>query len=102
MIRDAIAAKKYKSGTRETLGSIKGSKLLVLSKSIGAKDKALVEEQAKTANVPIYQFDGSSVQLGKLCNKPYRITAIAIKSGTTEEIDAIMSGKDSSSTKSST
>jgi ribosomal protein L30E len=33
------------------------------------------------------------VQLGKLCNKPFRITTIAIKSGTADEISAIMSEK---------
>jgi ribosomal protein L30E len=33
------------------------------------------------------------VQLGKLCNKPFRITTIAIKSGTAEEISAIVSEK---------
>ena len=30
---------------------------------------------------------------GKLCNKPFRITTIAIKSGTADEISAIMSEK---------
>jgi ribosomal protein L30E len=33
------------------------------------------------------------MQLGKLCNKPYRITTIAIKSGTADEISAIISEK---------
>ncbi len=91
VIKDAVASDKYKSGVKEVLQSVKGSKLIIVSKSIDSADRAKLEEQAKTANVAIYEYPGTSVQLGKLCNRPYRITAIAIKSGTAAEIDAIMS-----------
>ncbi|HEX7031370.1 MAG TPA: ribosomal L7Ae/L30e/S12e/Gadd45 family protein [Nitrososphaera sp.] len=91
VIKEAIASDKYKSGVREVLHSVKGSKLIIVSKSIDSADRAKLEEQAKTTNVPVYEYPGTSVQLGKLCNRPYRITAIAIKSGTAAEIDAIMS-----------
>ena len=91
VIKDAVAADKYKSGIKEVLQSVKGSKLIIVSKSIDSADRTKLEEQAKTANVAVYEYPGTSVQLGKLCNRPYRITAIAIKSGTAAEIDAIMS-----------
>jgi large subunit ribosomal protein L30e len=91
VIKDAIAADKYKSGIKEVLQSVKGSKLIIVSKSLDSADRAKLEEQTKTANVAVYEYPGTSVQLGKLCNRPYRITAIAIKSGTAAEIDAIMS-----------
>ena len=94
VIKDAVAADKYKSGIKEVLQSVKGSKLIIVSKSIGADDRVKLEEQAKTASVALYEYPGTSVQLGKLCNRPFRITAIAINSGTTAEIEAIMSGKD--------
>ena len=97
VIKDAVAAEKYKSGVKEVLQSVKGSKLIIVSKSVGSGEKNKLEEQAKSANVAIYEFPGNSVQLGKLCNKPFRITAIAIKSGTAEEIDAIMSDKGAAS-----
>jgi large subunit ribosomal protein L30e len=91
VIKDAVAADKYKSGIKEVLQSVKGSKLIIVSKSIDSADRTKLEEQAKTANVAVYEYPGTSVQLGKLCNRPYRITAIAIKSGAAAEIDAIMS-----------
>jgi len=94
VIKDAVAADKYKSGVKEVLQSIKGSKLIILSKSIDSGDRAKLEEQAKTSNVAVYEYPGTSVQLGKLCNRPFRVTAIAIKSGTATEIDAIMSEKE--------
>jgi large subunit ribosomal protein L30e len=93
VIKDAVGANKYKSGVKEALHSIKGSKLIIVSKSIDSKDMKKLKEQTESANVGVYEYSGTSVQLGKLCNKPFRITAIAIKSGTADEISAIMSEK---------
>jgi large subunit ribosomal protein L30e len=93
VIKDAVVADKYKGGVKEVLQSVKGSKLIIVSKSIDPDDRKKLEEQAKSTNVAIYQYSGNSVQLGKLCNKPFRITTIAIKSGTPEEISAIVSEK---------
>ncbi|HKZ61563.1 MAG TPA: ribosomal L7Ae/L30e/S12e/Gadd45 family protein [Nitrososphaera sp.] len=94
VIKDAVAADKYKSGVKEVLQSVKGAKLIIVSKSIDSGDRATLEVKAKTANVAIYEYSGTSMQLGKLCNKPFRITAVALESGTASEIDAIMSGKE--------
>lgn len=94
VIKDAVAADKYRSGVKEVLQSVKGSKLIIVSKSIDSADRAKLEDQAKTANVAVYEYAGTSMQLGKLCNKPFRITAVALKSGTAAEIDAIMSEKE--------
>jgi large subunit ribosomal protein L30e len=93
VIKDAVVADKYKSGVKEVLQSVKGSKLIIVSKSINPDDRKKLEEQAKSTNVAIYEYSGNSVQLGKICNKPFRITTIAIKSGTPEEISAIVSEK---------
>lgn len=93
VIKDAVAANKYKSGVKEVLQSAKSSKLVIVSKSLDAGDRAKLDEQAKPAGVAIYEFDGNSVQLGKLCNKPFRVTAIAIKSATDAEVKAVMAEK---------
>jgi large subunit ribosomal protein L30e len=91
VIKEAVSANKYKSGSKEVLQSVKGSKLVIVSKSLVGQNRTKIDEQAKSANVPVYEFDGNSVQLGKMCSKPFRITTIALKSGTDEEIKAIMS-----------
>ncbi|HEX6561319.1 MAG TPA: ribosomal L7Ae/L30e/S12e/Gadd45 family protein [Nitrososphaera sp.] len=93
VIKDAVAANKYKSGVKEVLQSAKSSKLVIVSKSLDAGDRAKLDEQTKSAGVAIYEFDGNSVQLGKLCNKPFRVTAIAIKGATDAEVTAVMSEK---------
>jgi len=93
VIKDAVSAEKYKGGVKEALQSVKGSKLIIVSKSIDPQDEKKLKDQAKSGNIPVYEYTGTSVQLGKLCNKPFRITAIAIKSGTSDEISTIVSGK---------
>jgi large subunit ribosomal protein L30e len=93
VIKNAIADDRYKSGIKEVLQSVKGSKLIIVSKSLDPEYRKKLEDQAKSTNVTVYEYPGTSVQLGKLCNKPYRITTIAIKSGTADEISAILSEK---------
>ena len=92
-IKDAVTADKYKSGVKEVLQSVKGAKLIIISNSIDSAQKAKLEEEAKTANTSVYEYAGTSMQLGKLCNKPFRITAIALTIGTATDIEAIMSEK---------
>ena len=91
VIKEAVASDKYKSGVKEVLQSVKGSKLIILSNTVPSVDRSKIEDQAKSANVALYDYPGTSVQLGKMCNKPFRINAIAIKAGSAEEISSILS-----------
>jgi len=91
VLKEAVNANKYRCGTREVLRSMKGSKLIMLSNSLKSESRSKLEEQAKSANIPLYVFDGNSFKLGKLCNKPFRISALALKSGTDAEINSILS-----------
>jgi len=91
VIKESIATNKWKCGTKEVIQSLKSSKLIIFCDTLDAKNKLKMEQQAASSNVPIYHFDGNSVKLGKLCNKPFRISAISLKSGTEEEIKSIVS-----------
>ena len=79
VVKNAITENKYKSGAKEVLQSMKGSKLVIMSKSLGLDDRLKLEKQANSFKIPIYRFDGNSVQLGKLCNKPFRIVLFLSK-----------------------
>ena len=91
IVKNAITDNKYKSGTKEVLHSMRGSKLIVMSNSVAPKDRLKLEEEAKSSNIPIYRFQGNSVQLGKLCNKPFRISIMSLKSGSDDDIDSLIS-----------
>ncbi|HEY7570752.1 MAG TPA: ribosomal L7Ae/L30e/S12e/Gadd45 family protein [Nitrososphaeraceae archaeon] len=93
VIKDLVSPGKYKCGTKEVLSSIKTSKLLILSESVPLPMRAQIEEKSKESTIPICYFKGNSLQLGKLCNKPFRVSVIALKSGTEEDISVIMSSQ---------
>lgn len=72
------------------MGSIKGSKLIVLSNSLIDDDKSKILEDANAAKVPTIQYDGNSVQLGRLCNKTFRISTISLKVGNDNDIQELL------------
>lgn len=92
--REAISSKKFKAGTREVMKSIKGTKLLIISESMEQKLKEKLETQASNSNVPLYYFRGNSLQLARLCGVPYRVSAISLKTGNTEDVDDILRVKE--------
>lgn len=78
-LKEAVGSSNFKCGHRQVLQTIKGSKLIVLSRSVNSTTRRALEQQALAIGVPIHQFDGNSMQLGKLCGKPFRVAVVAIK-----------------------
>ncbi len=78
-LKEAVGSSNFKCGHRQVLQTIKGSKLIVLSRSVNSTNRRVLEQQALATGVPIHQFDGNSMQLGKLCGKPFRVAVVAIK-----------------------
>jgi large subunit ribosomal protein L30e len=91
IIKEAISSNKCKIGTRQVMGSIRGSKLIVLSNSLMSTNKSKILEVSKSAQVPTLNYDGNSVQLGRLCNKTFRISALSLKIGKENEIQELLS-----------
>jgi len=91
IIKEAISSNKCKIGTRQVMGSIRGSKLIVLSNSLMSRNKSKILEEAKSAQVPTLNYDGNSVQLGRLCNKTFRISALSLRIGKDNEIQELLS-----------
>jgi large subunit ribosomal protein L30e len=91
LIKEAVASGKYKKGAKEVLRFTKGSKLIVLSDSVSKWNRGNIEDQAKSNNVPTLKFHGTSVVLGRVCNRPHRISVLSIRTGTEEEIRNILS-----------
>ena len=91
IIKEAISSNKCKIGTRQVMRSIRGSKLIVLSNSLMSGNKSKILEEAKSAKVPMLNYDGNSVQLGRLCNKTFRISALSLRIGKDNEIQELLS-----------
>jgi large subunit ribosomal protein L30e len=89
-IKEGISTNKCKIGTKQVMRSIKGSKLIVLSNSLMERNKSKILEEATSSQVPTLLYDGNSIQLGKLCNKPFRISALSLKIGKENEIEELL------------
>lgn len=98
-IKDAVEDNKCSFGTKEVLGSIKNSKLVVLSHSVPSSVSQKISEAAKGAKVQILNYGGSSVELGRLCGTQFRISAVSLKTLSDTNLKAII--KDAETEKSS-
>ena len=90
-VKDAISSKKYKIGTREVMSSIKGSKLVIVSNSVPQDSVDKIAKDSNDFGVPLLKYGGTSMQLGRLCNKQFKVSAISIKVGSDEDITKIVS-----------
>ena len=82
-LKDATSNDKIKCGAKEVMGSIKASDIIVISKSVNESARRDLEEQSQSLGVKIYQFEGNSMQLGKVCGKPFRTSVVSIKADQT-------------------
>ncbi len=89
IIKDAIEDGKYSFGTKEAISTVKTSKVIVLSNSIREKTLEKIHEVSKNAKVPTLQFNGSSVELGRLCGTQFRISALSLKTLSDTNLKAI-------------
>ncbi len=67
-------------GYKEVISSLYHSKILgvIVASKIPKEIFEKIIYYCKLSNVPYYIFEGTSRELGKLCNKPFVITSIAI------------------------
>ncbi len=76
-LRDARKEDKLTMGAKQVLRSIKNSKLIVLSQSIKKEMIEQIELDAKKEKIPLVNFQGTSVALGRLCGLQFRISTIS-------------------------
>lgn len=93
LIKEAVASGKYKKGAKEVMRFAKGSKLILVSDSVSDRNRGDIEDQVKSSGIPVLKFHGTSVMLGRTCNRPHRISVLSIRTGTEEEIRNVLSEK---------
>jgi large subunit ribosomal protein L30e len=89
VIKDAIEDDKCSFGTKEAISTIKNSKLVILSHSVSEEILEKIREAAKNAKVPTLNYNGSSVELGRLCGAQFRISALSLKTLSDTNLKAI-------------
>ena len=89
-LRDARKEDKLIMGTKQVLNSVKNSKLIILSQSIKKEMFEKIESDAKKEKIPLVNFQGTSVALGRLCGLQFRISTISITSIDDANIKSIL------------
>jgi len=75
-LKDAIKEKTVIIGSKQILGSLDKVKLIVSSNTNNSTTEKISSE-AKKLNIPIVEYDGNSVALGRLSGFEYRISTIS-------------------------
>lgn len=81
VLRKALRSGKYYIGTRRTIKALKKGEAKAVVVSKNCPEEFL--NKIKEFNVPVLVFDGTNMQLGEFCRKPFSIASMAI----TEEIE---------------
>ena len=89
-LKDALKEDKLTMGTKQVLNSVRNSKLVVLSQSVDKEVFERIESDAKKEKVPLVNFQGTSVALGRLCGLQFRISTISFASIPDANIKSIL------------
>ena len=89
-LRDARKEDKLIMGTKQVLNSVKNSKLIILSQSIKKEMFEKIESDVKKEKIPLVNFQGTSVALGRLCGLQFRISTISFTSIDDANIKSIL------------
>jgi large subunit ribosomal protein L30e len=89
-LKDARKENRLTMGSKEVLNSVNNSKLIVLSQSVDKKMLEKIESDAKKQKVPLVNFQGTSVALGRLCGLQFRISTISFTSIDEANIKSIL------------
>ncbi len=79
VVKVAVKSGKVVLGERASLRSIKSSKLLVVSSSLGRGEIDSVSSACKEAEVPLITFGGSAVELGAAAGKSFPVKVLSVK-----------------------
>ncbi|MDG7011432.1 MAG: ribosomal L7Ae/L30e/S12e/Gadd45 family protein [Nitrososphaerota archaeon] len=79
VLKDAMKGAKSAFGAKESIAAVKGSKGILVTKSIPPALDAKLREEAKKHNVPVIELTQSSVELARMVGRPYKVSAMALR-----------------------
>ncbi|NJE30715.1 50S ribosomal protein L30e [Thermococcus sp. 18S1] len=71
-----------------------GAKMIIVAKNARPDIKEDILYYAKLSGIPIYEFEGTSVELGTLLGRPHTVSALAIIDPGESRILALAGGKE--------
>ena len=80
VLKEAMKSGKYTLGMKEVVGEVKSSKLVIAAASLPGKNGKQLRLEAERNKVPLVVLERNSAQLGRLLGRPYKVSAVAIRS----------------------
>ncbi|EEB74260.1 50S ribosomal protein L30e [Thermococcus sp. AM4] len=73
---------------------IGGAKMIIVAKNARPDIKEDIYYYAKLSGIPVYEFEGTSVELGTLLGRPHTVSALAVIDPGESRILALAGGKE--------
>ena len=90
VLKDAMKGGKSTFGAKESIAAMKGSKAVLCTTSIPSGLGAKLREEAKKHEVPVIELTQSSVQLARMVGRPYKVSAMALRSVSDSDVKLLM------------
>jgi large subunit ribosomal protein L30e len=76
----AVKTGRVVFGSQETVGAARSgrSKLIIIASNCPEPHRSSITHNAKLANIPVYVYPGDSLTLGRVCEKPFLVAAMAV------------------------
>ncbi len=79
ILRNAITNNEYIIGSREVYKKIDKVRLIIAANTLDTKIRSKYESLCKDRDIIFYSINNTSRELGKLCNKPFKVSLIALR-----------------------
>ena len=67
-------------GAKESISSMKGTKVLLFTRSVPPGLGSKLKAEAEKHGVPVVELPQTSSELARMVGRPYRVSAIALRS----------------------
>jgi ribosomal protein L30E len=89
VLKDAMKGGKSALGAKESIAAMKGSKAVLLTRSVPEALGAKLREEAKKQGVPVVELPHSSADLARLVGRPYNVSAMALRNVSDSDVNQL-------------
>ncbi|NJE09815.1 50S ribosomal protein L30e [Thermococcus sp. MAR1] len=95
-LRKAEETGKIIMGAKKSIQYAKmgGARLIIVARNARPDIREDIEYYAKLSGIPVYEFEGTSVELGTLLGRPHTVSALAVIDPGESKILALAGGKE--------
>ncbi|MBI3858964.1 MAG: ribosomal L7Ae/L30e/S12e/Gadd45 family protein [Thaumarchaeota archaeon] len=86
ILKEGMRGGKSALGAKESLAAMKGSKALLLTRSVPKAIDARLRAEAEKNNVSVVELQMTSAELARLVGRPYKVSTLALKSVTEADV----------------